>query len=181
MPDTTTCRDVQDADVVIHEFTDPGCPWAYSAEPFRRRINWLYGDRVVWRTVMVGLTVTPEDWEAKGYTPESMAAGMRRIAHDHGMPIDTRRRERLSATVPACRAVIGVVDPYLVALLRGGRYEAMRVAIQTCSPEGPMRNAQHDARRPAHNLGNCPPCRLHSRKQRGDHPRRNWMPKYVLP
>lgn len=46
----------------------------------------------------------------------------------------------------------------------------MRVAIQTCSPEGPMRNAQHDARRPAHNLGNCPPCRLHSRKQRGDHP-----------
>ena len=37
MPDHTTCRDVKDADVVIHEFTDPGCPWAYSAEPFRRR------------------------------------------------------------------------------------------------------------------------------------------------
>ena len=108
MPDTTTCRDVQDADVVIHEFTDPGCPWAYSAEPFRRRINWLYGDRVVWRTVMVGLAETPDDWAAKGYTPETMAAGMRRIAHDHGMPIDTRQRERLSATVPACRAVIGV-------------------------------------------------------------------------
>ena len=35
-----------DADVVIFEFTDPGCPWAYSAEPFRRRINWLYGDRI---------------------------------------------------------------------------------------------------------------------------------------
>jgi hypothetical protein len=76
VPDATTCRDVQDADVVIHEFTDPGCPWAYSAEPFRRRINWLYGDRVVWRTVMVGLAETPEDWTERGYTPESMAKGM---------------------------------------------------------------------------------------------------------
>lgn len=107
MPDDTTCRDVKDADVVIHEFTDPGCPWAYSAEPFRRRINWLYGDRVVWRTVMVGLAEQPEDWTERGYTPAAMAAGMRRIAHDHGMPIDTEQRERHSATVPACRAVIG--------------------------------------------------------------------------
>jgi 2-hydroxychromene-2-carboxylate isomerase len=98
---------VQDADVVIHEFTDPGCPWAYSSEPFRRRINWLYGDRVVWRTVMVGLADTPEDFLARGMTPESQAKGMQRIAHDHGMPIDTAPRERLSATVPACRAVIG--------------------------------------------------------------------------
>ena len=108
MPDTTTCRDVQGADVVIHEFTDPGCPWAYSAEPFRRRINWLYGDRVVWRTVMVGLADVPEDWAERGYTLESMARSMARIAHDHGMPIDTEPRERMSATTPACRAVIGV-------------------------------------------------------------------------
>jgi hypothetical protein len=26
------------ADVCITEFTDPGCPWAYSAEPFQRRL-----------------------------------------------------------------------------------------------------------------------------------------------
>lgn len=108
MPDTTTCRDVQGADVVIHEFTDPACPWAYSAEPFRRRINWLYGEHVVWRTVMVGLAEQPEDWVERGYTLESMAAGMARISHDHGMPIDTAQRERHSATTPACRAVIGV-------------------------------------------------------------------------
>ena len=82
MPDTTTCRDVQGADVVIHEFTDPACPWAYSAEPFRRRINWLYGEHVVWRTVMVGLAEQPEDWVERGYTLESMAAGMARISHD---------------------------------------------------------------------------------------------------
>ena len=37
------------ADVCITEYTDPGCPWAYSAEPFRRRLTWLYGDRLEWR------------------------------------------------------------------------------------------------------------------------------------
>ncbi len=108
MPDTTSCREVSGADVVIHEFTDPACPWAYSAEPFRRRINWLYGDRVVWRTVMVGLAERPEDYAERGFTPESMARSMARISHEHGMPIATDPRERLSATTPACRAVIGV-------------------------------------------------------------------------
>jgi hypothetical protein len=34
------------ADVCITEYTDPGCPWAYSAESFRGRLTWLYGDRV---------------------------------------------------------------------------------------------------------------------------------------
>ena len=36
-------------DVRIYEFTDPGCPWAWSAEPFRRRLDWLYGERIEWR------------------------------------------------------------------------------------------------------------------------------------
>lgn len=29
------------ADVRVTEFTDPACPWAWSAEPFRRRLEWL--------------------------------------------------------------------------------------------------------------------------------------------
>jgi hypothetical protein len=33
-------------DVLITEFTDPGCPWAYSPEPFRSRLNRLYGDSI---------------------------------------------------------------------------------------------------------------------------------------
>ena len=44
------------AEVCITEFTDPGCPWAYSAEPFRRRLNWLYGDALEWKYVQ-GLSV----------------------------------------------------------------------------------------------------------------------------
>ncbi len=100
------CADIDDADVVIWEFTDPSCPWAYSAEPFRRRINWLYGERIVWRTVMAGLWAAPEEMLEKGITPAVQAAGLRRIARAHGMPFDTTERPRMAASIPACRLVI---------------------------------------------------------------------------
>jgi len=93
-------------DVVITEFTDPGCPWAYSAEPFRRRLSWLYGDRIEWVARMVVLARTPEDFTSRGQTPERMAASAARIAEQHGMPIDSRPRPRIAATEPACRAVV---------------------------------------------------------------------------
>ena len=90
----------------ISLFTDPGCPWAFSAEPFRRKIEWLYGDHAAWELVMVGLSEDPAEYEAKGHTTAMMAAGAKQIAAAHGMPIDTNERERLSATLPACRAVV---------------------------------------------------------------------------
>jgi len=91
--------------VTITEFTDPGCPWAWSAEPFRRRLTWVYGDRLQWRTCMVGLAETPQEYEDKGFTPERQAQAFASIAHAHGMPIDTEQRSRMAATLPACRAV----------------------------------------------------------------------------
>lgn len=48
-------------DVLITDFTDPSCPWAYSAEPVRQRLDWLYGDRLQWQPRMVGLSESPED------------------------------------------------------------------------------------------------------------------------
>ena len=94
------------ADVYITEFTDPGCPWAYSAEPFRRRLGWLYGDRLEWRTCMVVLSESAEEYAERGYTTERFAEAQRQISRDHGMPIDTRPKPRLFATAPACRAVV---------------------------------------------------------------------------
>ena len=41
-----------------------------------------------------------------GFTPERQAAAFRRIAEDHGMPIDTGVRPRMAASLPACRAVV---------------------------------------------------------------------------
>src|SRR3712207_2144067 len=94
------------ADVCITEYTDPGCPWAYSAEPFRRRLNWLYGDQVEWRVRLVGLAESPQEYEEKGFTVDVQARAFARIAEEHGMPIDTSVRRRMAATIPACRAVV---------------------------------------------------------------------------
>src|SRR3954469_24508790 len=94
------------ADVCITEYTDPGCPWAYSAEPFRRRLSWLYGDRLEWRVRMVGLAESPDEYVDRGFTPERQSSAFTMIARDHGMPIDTSVRPRMAATVPACRAVV---------------------------------------------------------------------------
>ncbi len=68
------------ADVCITEYTDPACPWAYSAEPFRRRLDWLYGERLEWRVSLVVLSESPDDYAARGFTPAMLAAGHARIA-----------------------------------------------------------------------------------------------------
>jgi predicted DsbA family dithiol-disulfide isomerase len=92
----------------ITEFTDPGCPFAWSAEPARRRLDWLYGDQLSWKLHMVGLAEDPSEYEQKGFTPERQSASFRRLAEQHHMPIDTARRPRMAATIPACRAVVAV-------------------------------------------------------------------------
>jgi predicted DsbA family dithiol-disulfide isomerase len=94
------------AEVCITEFTDPGCPWAYSAEPFRRRLSWLYGDQLEWRARMVGLAESPDEYVERGFTPDVQAKAFASIAREHGMPIDTSERPRMAATMPACRAVV---------------------------------------------------------------------------
>jgi predicted DsbA family dithiol-disulfide isomerase len=94
------------ADVRITEFTDPGCPWAWSAEPFRRRLNWLYADSVEWEVRLVVLAESPSEYEERGFDTEKQAASFRKISREHGMPIDTRERPRMAATMPACRAVV---------------------------------------------------------------------------
>src|ERR1700759_1454717 len=94
------------ADVCITEYTDPGGPWAYSAEPFRRRLSWVYGERLAGRLRMVGLTESPEESLDRGFTAERQASAFAKIAREHGMPIDTSVRPRMAATVPACRAVV---------------------------------------------------------------------------
>src|SRR3954447_18876215 len=94
------------ADVTITEFTDPGCPFAWSAEPFRRRLDWLYGDALSWRPRMVGLAETPEEYLQKGFTTGRQASSFANLSADYGMPIASHERPRMAATVPACRAVV---------------------------------------------------------------------------
>jgi predicted DsbA family dithiol-disulfide isomerase len=112
----------------IDDFTDPGCPWAFSAEPGRMRLRWLYGDAIEWHPRMVVLSRSPDEYAAKGFTPELMARGKADIGRRFGMPIDPRPLPRLPATVNACRAVVAArlhFPDREAALLRRLRMHAM--------------------------------------------------------
>jgi predicted DsbA family dithiol-disulfide isomerase len=116
----------------IDEYTDPGCPFAFSAEPARLRLRWLYGDQIEWRPRMVVLSRSPDDYLAKGFTPERQAEALGTIQRRYGMPIDARLRPRMPATVHACRAVVAarLHDPvHEHALLRRLRIKAMAGAM----------------------------------------------------
>jgi predicted DsbA family dithiol-disulfide isomerase len=92
--------------VHVREFTDPACPFAFSAEPAIWRLRWLFGDGLDWETRMVVLSESPADYERKGLTPEMMSTGLRDLQQRHGMPIDWQLRPRMIATLPASRAIV---------------------------------------------------------------------------
>jgi 2-hydroxychromene-2-carboxylate isomerase len=92
--------------ILVTHFTDPGCPWAYSASPALAVLRWRYGDQLDWRIVTIGLAETPQRYEQAGYTPAGMAAGIRRLFARYGMPLIAEPRERVVATSRACRAIV---------------------------------------------------------------------------
>ena len=92
--------------VKVTEFTDPGCPFSFSAEPARWRILWRYGDHLDWSRHMVVLSQSPEDFTQPGFGTPRQAAGLRNLQRLHRMPIDARERPRMAATEPACRAIV---------------------------------------------------------------------------
>jgi len=89
---------------VVH-YTDPSCPWAYSAEPFMRALEWRYGDGLDWRLVMIGLREDTSSLVQSGTTPASRVDGWRWFSETFGMPLLTTPRARLVASGPMCRAV----------------------------------------------------------------------------
>jgi protein-disulfide isomerase-like protein with CxxC motif len=89
----------------VTHFSDPGCPWAWSASPALAVLQWRYGDQLAWRHVMIGLTETGSVYEGRGYTPARSARGYRSFRH-RGMPFSTAPRERIHGTWPMCRVVV---------------------------------------------------------------------------
>jgi 2-hydroxychromene-2-carboxylate isomerase len=86
-------------------FTDPGCPWAYSASPALAVLRWRFGDAIEWRLVTIGLTESGEQYERRGYTPARSARGYLRFRR-YGMPFATSPRRRIPGTSRACRAIV---------------------------------------------------------------------------
>jgi 2-hydroxychromene-2-carboxylate isomerase len=90
---------------VIH-FTDPSCPWAYSAEPLMRALQWRFGDGLRWRTVVIGLSEDTSRSQASGYTPERRVQSWLGFQRRFGMPVLAEPRSRLISSGRACRAVV---------------------------------------------------------------------------
>jgi predicted DsbA family dithiol-disulfide isomerase len=90
------------APVLIRHYTDPTCPFAFSAERQRLRLEWLYGEQLEWELHMVVLS---DERPSEGLTPEKLSSSRRDLQLRYGMPIDWRPVEA-GASLPACRAVV---------------------------------------------------------------------------
>lgn len=108
----------------ITHFTDPGCPFAYSASPAMAVLRWRYGDQLDWRIVTIGLTEDPQRYVDAGYTPTRMVVGQLRGFARHGMPFLYEPRARVTATTRACRAIVAA------RLLNPGREHDVLRALQ---------------------------------------------------
>jgi protein-disulfide isomerase-like protein with CxxC motif len=87
-------------------YTDPACPWAYSALPAIRAFEWRYGDQLAWRLVMIGLREDATGLAERGYSPARTALGQIKFRERYGMPFAGVPKERLAGTGRGCRAVV---------------------------------------------------------------------------
>jgi len=122
---------------VLH-FTDPGCPWAWSASPHHSVLHWRYGDQLRWRLVMIGLTQHGGEYERRGYTGEGMARGYRTFRR-RGMPFATLPRPHVHGTWPMCRAIVAtrLTDPGREwSVFRALQVAQFTTTLDLESPEG---------------------------------------------
>jgi protein-disulfide isomerase-like protein with CxxC motif len=98
--------------ITVTHASDPGCPWAYSAAPHHAVLRWRYGAQLDWRLALIGLAERAENYDARGYAPESGARGYLKFRR-YGMPFDTQPRARNIGTGRACRAIVAarLLDP----------------------------------------------------------------------
>lgn len=87
-------------------FSDPACPWAYSASPALRVMEWRYREQLSWRLVLIGLSENADRYLANGYTASRMAQGHLRFRDRYGMPFSGEAKSSVSGSSRACRAVI---------------------------------------------------------------------------
>ena len=101
------------SEIDVTEFTDPGCPWAYSASPALAVLHWRYGEQLRWRIVTIGLTESAAALRRRAATrPTRMPLGMLDFRR-YGMPFAPAPRARVAATARACRAIVAtrLLDP----------------------------------------------------------------------
>jgi 2-hydroxychromene-2-carboxylate isomerase len=97
---------MSEARVTALHFTDPGCPWAYSARPAHARLTWRFGRQIEWRLVLIGLSEHADDYAARGYTPTLVASSWPTFRARFAMPFELHVKRRVAGTARACRAIV---------------------------------------------------------------------------
>jgi protein-disulfide isomerase-like protein with CxxC motif len=94
-------------------YTDAGCPWAYSANPALRVLEWRFRDQLSWRLVMIGLREQASEAAVRAFDPARSLARWHVFGERYGMPFATRPKERPSGTGRGCRATVaaGLLEP----------------------------------------------------------------------
>jgi len=94
-------------------YTDAACPWAYSANPALRVLEWRYREQLSWRLVMIGLREEVSDASARSFDPARSVLGHHTFRERYGMPFGLVPKARPAATGRGCRAVVAarVLDP----------------------------------------------------------------------
>jgi len=85
-------------------FTDPSCPWGYSASPALRRIEWRYRDQIDWQLVTIGLS-DPIEAPPKR-SPAEYAQIWLRLRERFGMPFAVEPKSRPATSSKACQAIV---------------------------------------------------------------------------
>ena len=96
--------------VEVVEYTDPLCSIAWGTEPYKRRLQWRYGNNLRWRTVMAGLC--KDNSTVKMFQPwNPFEAGQmylkvwKRVNGITGMPYPADLRYMALTTDPPCLLV----------------------------------------------------------------------------
>lgn len=91
--------------VSVVEFTDPACPFAYSAEPVHWRLAWRFGAQLDSSVRLVGLARDAAAQEAKGFDADRNAEILRHFDR-WGMPLSTAEQRAPAGSWDACRLVV---------------------------------------------------------------------------
>jgi len=94
-------------------YTDAACPWAYSANPAFRVLEWRFGGQLEWRLVMIGLREDARELVARGYGPAKAATRQMMFRRRYRMPFASAPKDRAAGTGRGCRAVVAarLLDP----------------------------------------------------------------------
>jgi predicted DsbA family dithiol-disulfide isomerase len=94
------------ARIEVTLYTDPVCPWAYSANPALRVLEWRFGDQLAWRLVVIGLREEVSEQAARSYDPARSLHGHATFRERYGMPFGLVPKARQAATSRGCRAIV---------------------------------------------------------------------------